>query len=103
SGDSNLPSDVPDVCIQAGAPACPPAPSNDCTTRKFYKTIKNVRCEWGCKHWCCKPESEVLTECPETSPTNPYCIHTHVVRYTINGKQCPVYCGCVPDCRVLTC
>ncbi|XP_063420165.1 uncharacterized protein LOC134705351 [Mytilus trossulus] len=87
----------------AGTTGCPPAPSKDCSTRTFYKTINKVKCISGCKHWCCKTEEEVLKECPKTSPDNPYCIHTNVVRYTINGRKCPVYCGCIPDCRKLTC
>lgn len=86
-----------------GTTGCPPALSKDCSTRTFYKTIDNVKCISGCKHWCCKTEEEVLKDCPKTSPDNPYCIHTNVVRYTINGRKCPVYCGCIPDCRKLTC
>jgi hypothetical protein len=84
-----------------GAPTCPPPPSNDCTTATLYKHINGIKCEWGCKHWCCQDPADLV--CPKTSPTNPYCISTTIVKYRINGRRCPVYCSCVPDCRVLTC
>ncbi|XP_052216058.1 uncharacterized protein LOC127834342 [Dreissena polymorpha] len=90
-----------DVC--AGAPTCPPPPSHDCTTSYQHKYVNGVRCDWGCKHWCCSDVHTLQATCPETSPSNPYCVSTHIVRYTINGRECPVYCGCIPDCRVLTC
>jgi hypothetical protein len=79
----------------------PPAPSHDCTTSYQHRYIDGVRCEWGCKHWCCQDSADLT--CPKHSPTNPYCIGTHIVKYTINGRRCPVYCGCLPDCTVLTC
>ncbi|XP_078326800.1 uncharacterized protein LOC111127068 [Crassostrea virginica] len=92
---------IRDVC--AGAPTCPPPPSSECSTVTHYKYVNGVRCAWGCKHWCCSDVDTLKESCPTASPDNPYCIHTSIVHYTINGHRCPVYCSCVPDCRVLTC
>ncbi|CAC5381631.1 unnamed protein product [Mytilus coruscus] len=91
------------IPLCAGTTACPSAPSKDCTTSTYYKTINNIKCESGCRHLCCKTEEEVLKDCPVTSPDKPWCVSTYINRYTINGKKCPVSCGCVPDCRRWTC
>ncbi|XP_062590958.1 uncharacterized protein LOC134252486 [Saccostrea cucullata] len=91
------------AAVCAGAPTCPPPPSVDCVTSLQYKYIDGVRCGWGCRHYCCSDEETLRKTCPETSPDNPYCIATAIVKYTINRRECPVYCTCSPDCRVLTC
>ncbi|KAH3849607.1 uncharacterized protein LOC127874278 [Dreissena polymorpha] len=94
---------VPPIDVCPGRSPCLPQPSIDCVTTYQYDKVNGTGCLSGCTHWCCSTVEALLPTCPKTSPDDAYCVATNIVSYTIRGRECPVYCGCVPDCLRLTC
>ncbi|XP_052274475.1 uncharacterized protein LOC127874277 [Dreissena polymorpha] len=94
---------VPPIDVCPGRPPCLPVPSIDCVSSYVYDNMNGTACLYSCTHWCCSTVEALLLSCPTTNPDDPYCVATNIVSYIIRGRECPVYCGCVPDCSRLIC